>query len=167
MSKSHIGNLTRASDQHKLIRILHLPQRIEVQRRIERDLTEQLPQLDDMIIDKGTALKAKSNCARICRKLRSLPIQPVPLLDNFIEGCLYRSLLRIAAVRYEQETLVRHEERGRVSAKAAEILDVLLLRNEHRIHNLLRKQCAQTRNTRFHVHRMSPIRQIMISSAAR
>ena len=62
---------------------------------------------------------------------------------------------------------MRHEERGRVSAKAAEIVDVLLLRNEHRIHNLLRKQCTQTRNTRFHVHRMSPIRQIMISSAAR
>ena len=137
-----------------------------MQRRIERDLTEQLPQLDDMIIDKGTALKAKSNCARICRKLRSLPIQPVPLLDNFIEGCLYRSLLRIAAVRYEQETLVRHEERGRVSAKAAEIVDVLLLRNEHRIHNLLRKQCAQACNASLHIHCLPPMRLRIASSAA-
>ena len=93
-------------------------------------------------------------------------IQPITLLDNLIERCLYRSLLRIAAVRNEQKTLGGHKERGRISAKAAEIVNVLLLCYEQRIHKILAEQCTQTHNTRFHIHRMSPIRQIMISSAA-
>ena len=50
--------------------------------------------------------------------------------------------------------------------KSAEVVDIFLFCDENGVHDLLRKQRAQTRYASLYVHRAPPMRQIMISSAA-
>ena len=166
MRKALVRNPARAADERNLVRILHLPQRVEVQRSIAGDLPEQLAQLDDRIVDKRIALEAERDDARICRKLCDFATQPVPLLHNLIVGRLCRCLLRIATVCHENEALGRHEKRRAVPAKATEIVDILLLRNQGGVHDPLREQRAQTCNPILYVHFAPPMRQIIASSAA-
>ena len=78
------------------------------------------------------------------------------LFDDIIAWCLQLRLLRIAIVCHEKKPLGGYEECRGVTAKAAKIMDTLLLGDEHPVQNLLCHERTQTRDSSLNLHCIPP-----------
>ena len=137
MGKGCIGDCACAPDKGNLIRVLYLTKAVKRQRCIEGYLSKEFLQLLISVINKRTALKSERKHAAVRCDLGSLPIESIPLLDDFIVRCLHRSLLGVTAVCHKHKAVMCYDKHRRITTKSAEIMEVLLLCDKDGIHNLL------------------------------
>ena len=164
--KCRVRNLARAPNTGDLVRILHLPQHIEIQCRLECNPRQQLLELHIRAVGEHITLKSDRFHTVFFEQRRRLLIESFSLLYDFKRRRFLRSLLRVAAVCHEGKVIRRHDKNCGVAAKSAEIMQIDLFRHEHGIQFPLGQQRPQTLNTRFHVHYISSGRQRTTSSAA-
>ena len=151
-----IDNRTGTANSGDLIRILDHAQCIKGERRVKGYLSQHRFQLFIPITGQCTALKAKRKNPNILRGLCNLFAQALMLFDDIIAWCLQLRLLRIAIVCHEKKPLGGYEECRGVTAKAAKIMDTLLLGDEHPVQNLLCHERTQTRDSSLNLHCIPP-----------